>query len=80
MAHLRSDREGVGGDAGPAPAVPGGFGTGRDVLSGGSGSDFIGTVDGFRDRVACGTGNDTAIVDTNDRVAGDCELVRVLPG
>ena len=55
-------------------------GSGRDVLAGGSGSDFIGSVDGARDRVACGTGRDTAIVDTNDRVAGDCELVRVLPG
>jgi Ca2+-binding RTX toxin-like protein len=55
-------------------------GSGRDALDGGGGSDFLGSVDGERDRVVCGPGNDTAIVDTNDRVAGGCELVRVLPG
>jgi hypothetical protein len=38
----------------------------------------IGTVDGERDRITCGAGNDTAIVDGHDHVARDCELVRVL--
>jgi len=55
-------------------------GGGRDRIDAGAGDDFVGSVDGAADRVSCGTGRDTAIVDSNDRVAGGCELVRVLPG
>jgi hypothetical protein len=53
-------------------------GTGRDKIAGAGGSDFIGAVDGFTDRVRCGPGSDTAIVDTRDHVAPGCELVRRL--
>jgi hypothetical protein len=48
---------------------------GNDVLSGGDGDDTITARDGFADFVSCGAGNDTAIVDTLDRVE-DCENVQ----
>jgi Ca2+-binding RTX toxin-like protein len=49
-------------------------GSGRDRISGGSGSDRIKAVDGTRDRVNCGSGNDTARVDRRDSVRR-CEHV-----
>ena len=50
-------------------------GAGNDVLSGGDGDDTIRARDGFADFVNCGPGNDTAEVDTLDRVE-DCENVQ----
>lgn len=48
---------------------------GADVLDGGPGRDRIGARDGARDRIACGPGRDTAILDAIDRARG-CEIVR----
>jgi len=52
-------------------------GQGRDRLSGGAGRDRIDAADGRRDRVRCGPGRDRVIADRKDRVAGDCERVRL---
>jgi Ca2+-binding RTX toxin-like protein len=52
-------------------------GAGNDVVFGGAGDDTLTTRDGFSDRVVCGTGTDTAIVDTLDQVGGNCENVQV---
>ena len=51
-------------------------GPGEDVHAGGPGNDSIGALDGERDTVSCGTGRDVAVVDSKDRVAADCEVVR----
>lgn len=50
---------------------------GSDTLRGGDGVDRIGARDGVADDVACGAGDDTAIVDSLDVVAADCEHVFV---
>jgi hemolysin type calcium-binding protein len=50
-------------------------GAGSDVLDGGQGDDTISARDGTRDSVACGPGNDVAVVDAVDDVASDCEVV-----
>jgi Ca2+-binding RTX toxin-like protein len=50
-------------------------GSGRDSLRGGSDRDRIRARDGRRDRVTCGTGNDTVIADRSDSVSRDCEHV-----
>ena len=50
-------------------------GPSRDVLDGGAGADTIVARDGDSDTVACGGGVDTAFVDSDDRVASDCERV-----
>lgn len=50
-------------------------GTGRDDLFGGTGNDTIRARDGVRDRVDCGAGTDTAVVDRSDTVARNCERV-----
>jgi Calx-beta domain-containing protein/hemolysin type calcium-binding protein len=44
-------------------------GAGNDVLSGGPGADIL----------ICGPGRDTALADTRDRIAADCETVLGLP-
>lgn len=49
-------------------------GPGRDRIKGGTGNDRIRSRDGRRDRVNCGSGRDSAVVDRGDRVA-HCELV-----
>jgi Ca2+-binding RTX toxin-like protein len=49
-------------------------GSGADHLYGGPGSDTIFAVDGERDIVDCGPGNDRAVVDSVDVVVG-CEVV-----
>ena len=54
--------------------LTGGAGAGR--YSGGSGDDTINAANRTRDRVSCGAGDDSAVVDRNDRVSG-CESVRV---
>jgi Ca2+-binding RTX toxin-like protein len=51
-------------------------GAGRDRLRGTAGNDLIESADGAPDRVRCGIGHDTAIVDPLDRVIG-CERVIV---
>jgi len=51
-------------------------GSGADHLYGGAGSDTIFAVDGERDVVECGPGNDRAVVDSVDVVVG-CEVVVV---
>ena len=51
-------------------------GAGNDVMSSGLGNDTIFARDGFADRVDCGPGNDTAVVDTLDAVGANCETVQ----
>jgi hypothetical protein len=50
-------------------------GTGRDRFFGGGGDDTIVTIDGNRERVSCGPGEDAARLDSLDRAAADCEHV-----
>jgi hypothetical protein len=45
-------------------------------LSGGGGNDRLLAVNGKRDVVRCGKGRDFVRADRQDRVAGDCEVVR----
>jgi hypothetical protein len=45
-------------------------GTGVDSLAGGSGDDRINARDGRTDRVDCGGGDDSAALDSKDKVAG----------
>ena len=47
----------------------------RDSFSGGSGDDVIEARDRVRERVVCGAGEDSALVDPDERVAADCERV-----
>jgi Ca2+-binding RTX toxin-like protein len=49
-------------------------GAGNDVLLGGAGNDTLRARDGYADRVECGPGTDTAVVDTLDTLGG-CETV-----
>jgi hypothetical protein len=49
-------------------------GAGPDSVQGGAGDDFITTLDGVQDRVDCGEGSDTAVIDAFDTVTG-CEAV-----
>jgi hypothetical protein len=50
-------------------------GPGADRLRGGPGADLVRARNGGRDRVDCGPGRDTAILDANDVAAG-CEAAR----
>jgi Tol biopolymer transport system component len=50
-------------------------GAGADTIFGGPGSDTISSVDGERDVVACGAGQDRVDADAFDIVAKDCEVV-----
>ena len=50
-------------------------GKGKNRYSGGRGNDRIRAVNGRRERVNCGPGNDRAVVDAADRAVG-CETVR----
>src|SRR5580765_2131581 len=52
-------------------------GPGRDLFRGGGGPDTIHARDGERDVISCGRGRDVALVDKFDRVARDCEYVRL---
>ncbi|HEY6890056.1 MAG TPA: Ig-like domain-containing protein [Solirubrobacter sp.] len=56
-------------------AITGGLGA--DTLMGRAGDDVINARDGVADRVSCGAGNDTAIVDPLDDVGDGCETVDV---
>lgn len=60
--------------AGGSDSITGG--PGNDILTSKDGNDTIQSRDGYADRVACGAGADTAIVDTLDQVS-DCENVQV---
>ncbi len=51
-------------------------GAGNDILTTLAGDDTINARDGFADRVDCGFGLDSAIVDTLDDVASNCEAVQ----
>jgi Ca2+-binding RTX toxin-like protein len=69
------------GDAGANSLTGSG---GADVLDGGGGDDSIdATVQDLRDgpdgpdTVTCGAGNDEVMADANDKVAVDCERIRV---
>lgn len=55
-------------------------GPGRDRLLGLAGSDVLIARDRVRDTVACGAGEDVALVDSRDLVADNCERVRLRPG
>jgi Ca2+-binding RTX toxin-like protein len=50
-------------------------GPGRDRLFGGQHADVLLARDGEADEVSCGPGQDSAVGDALDRVAGDCETV-----
>lgn len=71
------------GDGGPNALTGGEFpdtvigAAGSDLLSGGGGDDTLDARDGEVDRVRCGTGSDTALVDAIDHVDPDCEHVDV---
>jgi dipeptidyl aminopeptidase/acylaminoacyl peptidase len=52
-------------------------GSGRDRLKAGTGNDTVRAGDGEADKVDCGAGRDSAVVDELDRV-DHCERVRVL--
>jgi Thrombospondin type 3 repeat/RTX calcium-binding nonapeptide repeat (4 copies) len=52
-------------------------GRGRDLLKGNAGNDRIKAADSRRDKVRCGAGRDRAIVDRRDKVARNCERVKV---
>ncbi len=49
---------------------------GRDKLLGVEGDDVLKAADGEKDQVACGAGDDIAVVDPIDAVRGNCEDVR----
>ena len=50
---------------------------GRDSVLAGAGGDLVIVRGGNVDRVRCGVGSDTVIAGRRDRVARDCEVVRV---
>jgi hypothetical protein len=50
---------------------------GRDALDGRAGNDTLDARDGAPDRVTCGPGTDTALVDQYDQVGDSCESVLV---
>jgi hypothetical protein len=53
-------------------------GPGVDVLAGNRGNDKIDAVDGERDFITCGAGDDDVRADPIDSVALDCEDVRIV--
>jgi Ca2+-binding RTX toxin-like protein len=63
----------VSGEAGNDKLSGGG---GKDKVKGGGGKDKVKTADGKRDKVNCGSGDDTATVDPEDRLR-NCEEVDV---
>jgi Ca2+-binding RTX toxin-like protein len=50
-------------------------GGGTNRLNGGRGNDRLNAQNGKQDKVRCGAGQDRAVVDADDTVAGDCEVV-----
>ena len=51
---------------------------GQDTIYGGEGEDVVRAADGDADQVACGPGEDNAVVDPKDSVRGNCENVRLV--
>jgi hypothetical protein len=51
-------------------------GPGRNRIWGGPGRDVVDAVNGKRDRIKCGKGEDSVRADRKDRVSGSCEIVR----
>jgi len=81
---LRAGRPGaiLEGGAGRDRIIGGGSdlirgGPGKDLVRARQGSDEIGVVDGVKDRVLCGAGNDKVNADPIDLLKG-CERVRVV--
>ena len=72
VLHGAAGADQIHGDAG-RDTITGG--AGADRLAGGADRDLIRARNGGRDRVDCGPGRDTAILDTRD-VAVRCEIVR----
>ena len=65
------------GGSGPDTIVGG---RGPDIIDAGLGDDTVDVVDGRRDLVRCGQGNDSVTADPQDRVGRSCEIVvRVTP-
>jgi Big-like domain-containing protein/hemolysin type calcium-binding protein/LVIVD repeat-containing protein len=50
-------------------------GTGNDRFRGGGGGDSVHAVDGWKERINCGGGEDTVRADQRDVVAANCETV-----
>ena len=71
----RAGRDRLNGRGGDDCLIGGG---GRDRHSGGAGDDVIRARGNARDVVACGPGDDRAVVDRRDRVRG-CETVKRRP-
>jgi Ca2+-binding RTX toxin-like protein len=86
-------RDDIGGDDGAdiirggadADDIDGGAGNdniraqnGDDKVDGGSGDDFIKAQARGTDKVTCGTGNDRVIGDRKDKIADDCEKVKIV--
>jgi Ca2+-binding RTX toxin-like protein len=55
-------------------------GPGHDRIRGNAGNDTIYAVDGSRDWIGCGPGEDTVFADDIDRVARNCENIVPTPG
>ncbi len=53
-------------------------GAGNDVLIGGPHDDVLDARDGFADRVTCGEGSDSALLDAVDTIGSSCETVQRL--
>jgi Ca2+-binding RTX toxin-like protein len=51
-------------------------GAGEDKVNARGGADLIRARGGGRDRIHCGSGNDTVVADRHDVILGGCEVVR----
>jgi uncharacterized repeat protein (TIGR01451 family) len=51
---------------------------GEDKINGGAGNDFLKAQAKGSDVVKCGPGNDRVIGDEKDKIAGDCEKVKIV--
>jgi Ca2+-binding RTX toxin-like protein len=47
-------------------------GTGKDTMSGSAGDDTFHAVDGVKDSITCGEGNDTVFKDPIDKASANC--------
>ena len=81
-AALGSGFEAIVGSPGPdtLTGLAEGATADQPQLEGGGGNDTITTVNGVREAVVCGPGNDHAIADVGDTVSSDCERVDRLAG
>ena len=51
---------------------------GQDEINGGPGDDFLKAQARGSDDVKCGSGNDRVIGDPKDKIANDCEKVKIV--